>query len=76
LGVTVKPMKGKIMPNSSQQFDVSFSSEIQQEFVEHDTFINIRGSKRIRLGLTGTAVFPEIEMTPKVLAFGDVTYGS
>ena len=69
-------MKGKIMPNSTQNFDIVFSSEIQSEFNDHDIFVDIRGSKRIRLGLTGTSVFPDIEMSPRVLSFGEVTYGS
>lgn len=28
IGVIIKPMKGKIMPNSTQNFDITFSSEI------------------------------------------------
>ena len=75
-GISIKPMKGKIMPNSQQVFDVTFSCESQQELTDHEILINVRGSKRIRLGVSGTSFFPEIEMLPKILSFGEVTYGS
>ncbi len=75
-GVRITPDIGKICPEDSQKFIVEFSSKVKKELVQHEFYIFVRGSKKLKVIFSAQTILPDIQIEQTCFDFQQITFGT